>query len=65
MNKRIVSRFDRARLYLECVRDSISKADQVQGMEDSAELGYQVQALYKEFEAVLKTHKINGKPLTN
>ena len=58
MNKRVTRRFDRARFYLERVRESIRRADPVQGMADSAELGYQAQALWNEFEAIVKARKI-------
>ena len=63
VNKKVTRRFDRARFYLERVREAIRRADPVQGMADAAELGYQAQALWNQFEAVLRQKKINGKTL--
>jgi hypothetical protein len=63
MNKKITSRFDRARFYLERVRADIRERNPAQGMADSAELGFQAQALWNQFEAVLRQKKINGKTL--
>jgi hypothetical protein len=54
MNKNIAMRFDQARHYLERIRDSMRKADPVQGMADAAELAYQAKAIYNEFEAICK-----------
>ena len=52
MNQKIAKRFDRARLYLERIRESMRVRDPVQGMADSAELGYQAKALYNEFRVI-------------
>jgi hypothetical protein len=54
MNQKIAKRFDRARLYLERIRESMRVRDPVQGMADAAELGYQAKALYNEFHAITK-----------
>ena len=59
MNQKIAKRFDRARLYLERIRECMRVRDPVQGMADSAELGYQAKALYKEFHAITKAENEN------
>jgi len=64
MNKRIAAHFDRAKHYLEQIRASMAKADPVQMMADAAEAGFQLQAIYKECEAILKARKIDGKTVS-
>ena len=59
MNQKIAKRFDRARTYLERIRECMRVRDPIQGMADSAELGYQAKALYKEFHAITKTENEN------
>ena len=54
MNQKIAKRFDRARLYLERIRESMRVRDPVKGMADSAELLFQARMLYQEFEAIIK-----------
>jgi hypothetical protein len=59
MNQKIAKRFDRARTYLERIRECMRVQDPVQGMADSAELGYQAKALYNEFHAITKAENEN------
>jgi hypothetical protein len=54
MNAKIAKRFDRARLYLERIREDMKQADPVQGMADAAELGFQAKALYNLFRTIIK-----------
>jgi hypothetical protein len=55
MNRKIAQRFERARRYLERIRDDMMVQNPIQGMADAAELSYQAQALWSEFKALNKS----------
>jgi hypothetical protein len=48
MNKQIVSRLDRANLYLDRIRLNIQKREFTQAMANAVELGHQTRALHSE-----------------
>jgi hypothetical protein len=65
MNRAIAKRFDRARLYLEQIRTAMQKRDPAQGMVNAAELGYQANAIWKEFAEICKANKPDGNQRRN
>ena len=62
MNHKIAQRFERARRYLERIREDMRKSDPVQAMADCAELHYQATELYKEFQKAYRNNPMNPHP---